>query len=101
MAVLFPGLFPNKQKLLEEAAYQQNIVLQASQALNLCVANDITFRGSTEEIEAERVLLLASKYSYTIVTNADNYVSLKSLTRFCIERHRCHEPDCILLLLIR
>ena len=49
--------------LLEEAAYQQNIVLQASQALNLCVANDITFRGSTEEIEAERVLLLASKFS--------------------------------------
>jgi len=47
--------------LLEEAAYQQNIVLQASQALNLCVANDITFRGSQEEIEAERVLLLASK----------------------------------------
>ena len=47
--------------LLEEAALQQNIVLQASQALNVCVANDITFRGSTEEIEAERVLLLASK----------------------------------------
>jgi len=48
--------------LLEEAAYQQNIVLQASQALNICVANDITFRGSTEEIEAERVLLLASQH---------------------------------------
>jgi len=48
--------------LLEEAAYQQNIVLQASQALNLCVTNDITFRGSTEEIEAERVLLLASEH---------------------------------------
>lgn len=58
--------FSHKQMLLEEAAYQQNIVLQASQALNLCVANDITFRGSTEEIEAERVLLLASKYSCTI-----------------------------------
>ncbi|XP_068722364.1 anillin-like isoform X2 [Montipora capricornis] len=48
--------------LLEEAALQQNIVLQASQALNVCVANDITFRGSTEEIEAERVLLLASEH---------------------------------------
>ncbi|XP_078365019.1 uncharacterized protein LOC144649406 [Oculina patagonica] len=48
--------------LLEEAAYQQNIVLQASQALNLCVANDITFRGSQEEIEAERVLLLATEH---------------------------------------
>lgn len=48
--------------LLEEAAYQQNIVLQASQALNLCVANDITFKGSREEIEAERVLLLATEH---------------------------------------
>lgn len=48
--------------LLEEAAYQQNIVLQASQALNLCVANDITFRGSQEEVEAERVLLLATEH---------------------------------------
>lgn len=62
----FPGPQTHKQMLLEEAAYQQNIVLQASQALNLCVANDITFRGSTEEIEAERVLLLASKFSCTI-----------------------------------
>jgi len=61
MVVLLSWTFPHKQMLLEEAAYQQNIVLQASQALNLCVANDITFRGSTEEIEAERVLLLASK----------------------------------------
>ena len=66
MVALFSWTFPHKQMLLEEAAYQQNIVLQASQALNLCVANDITFRGSTEEIEAERVLLLASKYSCTI-----------------------------------
>ena len=61
--------FPHKQMLLEEAAYQQNIVLQASQALNLCVANDITFRGSTEEIEAERVLLLASKYNNYYTTD--------------------------------
>lgn len=59
-----------KQMLLEEAAYQQNIVLQASQALNLCVTNDITFRGSTEEIEAERVLLLASKLSSAIFHQA-------------------------------
>ena len=48
---------------MEEAAYQQNIVLQASQAVNTCLAlHDGVSAGSSEEIEAERLLKFSSKY---------------------------------------
>lgn len=39
---------------------QQNIISQTSQALNLC-SSTLEFSGSTEQVEAERVLLVASK----------------------------------------
>lgn len=38
---------------------QQTIISQASQALNLCCST-IEFSGSTEQLEAEKLLLLAS-----------------------------------------
>lgn len=43
-----------------EVNKQQLIIAQTSQALNLCNAT-IEFTGSTEQVEAERVLLLARK----------------------------------------
>ena len=49
------------QNLLEEAAYQQNIVLQTSQALNVAESSNDDKRGSPEVIEGERLLLLSSK----------------------------------------
>ena len=39
---------------------QQNVIGQASQALNLCRAT-AEFSGSTEQVEGERLLLVASK----------------------------------------
>ena len=50
--------------LLEEAAYQQNIVLQASQAVNTCLAfHEGMNTGSSEEVEAERLLRFSSTLS--------------------------------------
>lgn len=52
--------------LLEEAAYQQNIVLQASQAVNMCLAlHEGMSTGSPEEVEAERLLRFSSTYMCT------------------------------------
>ncbi|XP_030762791.1 anillin-like isoform X2 [Sitophilus oryzae] len=49
-----------KIKVLEEEVnIQQNIIAQTSQALNLCSSTP-EFSGSTEQVEAERVLLVAS-----------------------------------------
>ena len=42
---------------------QQNVMSQASQALNLCRAT-AEFSGSTEQVEGERLLLVASKISF-------------------------------------
>ncbi|KAJ8973922.1 hypothetical protein NQ317_001128 [Molorchus minor] len=46
-------------ELQEEVNKQQNIISQTSQALNLC-NNTLEFSGSTEQVEAERVLLVAT-----------------------------------------
>jgi actin-binding protein anillin len=48
------------RKLLIEVEKQQTIISQTSQALNLCAAT-IEFSGSTESVEAERLLLIASE----------------------------------------
>ena len=53
-------------KLLEEVCKQQQIIAQTSQALNLCAAT-IEFSGSTESVEGERHLLVASKYSFNSI----------------------------------
>ena len=59
-----------QQMLLEEAAYQQNIVLQASQAVNTCLAlHDGANTGSSEEIEAERLLKFSSTFKFTVAEN--------------------------------
>ncbi|XP_076255761.1 anillin, actin binding protein isoform X2 [Rhynchophorus ferrugineus] len=42
-----------------EVNKQQNIIAQTSQALNLC-SSTLEFSGSTEQVEAEKVLLVAS-----------------------------------------
>jgi len=49
------------QNLLEEAACQQNIVLQTSQALNVAEGGNEDKSGSPEVIEGERLLLLATE----------------------------------------
>lgn len=48
------------KKLLEEVCKQQQVIAQTSQALNLCAAT-IEFSGSTESVEGERHLLVASE----------------------------------------
>uniref|UniRef100_A0A1A9WMV8 PH domain-containing protein n=1 Tax=Glossina brevipalpis TaxID=37001 RepID=A0A1A9WMV8_9MUSC len=47
------------QKLLDEVCKQQQVIAQASQALNLCAAT-VEFSGSTESVEGERHLLVAT-----------------------------------------
>ncbi|XP_017108403.2 anillin isoform X2 [Drosophila bipectinata] len=47
------------KKLLAEVCKQQQVIGQASQALNLCAAT-VEFSGSTESVEGERYLLLAT-----------------------------------------
>lgn len=47
------------QRLLDEVMRQQAIISQTSQALNLC-ASTIEFSGSTEAVEGERHLLVAT-----------------------------------------
>ncbi|KAF5291923.1 hypothetical protein FQA39_LY14155 [Lamprigera yunnana] len=46
--------------LLNEISKQQTIISQTSQALNLCYSTP-EFTGSTEQVEAEKVLLLATQ----------------------------------------
>ncbi|VEN58116.1 unnamed protein product [Callosobruchus maculatus] len=46
-------------ELQDEVNKQQNIISQTSQALNLCMSTP-EFSGSTEQVEAEKVLLVAS-----------------------------------------
>lgn len=48
------------RNLQEEINVQQNVIGQASQALNLCRAT-AEFSGSTEQVEGERLLLVASQ----------------------------------------
>lgn len=47
------------QRLLDEVMRQQTIISQTSQALNLC-ASTVEFSGSTEAVEGERHLLVAT-----------------------------------------
>lgn len=54
------GLVQDKVKrLIDEVQKQQTIIGQASQALNLCNST-IEFSGSQEQVEGERLLLVAS-----------------------------------------
>ncbi|KAL0276644.1 UNVERIFIED_CONTAM: hypothetical protein PYX00_004173 [Menopon gallinae] len=53
-------LVENKiQELLQEINKQQTIISQASQALNLCLST-VEFSNSGEQVESERLLLLAN-----------------------------------------
>lgn len=47
------------KRLLDEVCKQQTIISQASQALNLCTST-VEFNGSMEQVEGERLLLVAS-----------------------------------------
>ncbi|XP_069676075.1 anillin isoform X2 [Periplaneta americana] len=46
-------------ELVDEVAKQQTVISQASQALNLCCST-VEFSGSAEEVEGERLLLVAT-----------------------------------------
>ena len=59
-AVNYFLIYLKLQELLDYAVSQQNIVIQASQALNLSL-NGEEKKGCPEIIEGERLLLLASK----------------------------------------
>ncbi|XP_023289978.1 anillin isoform X2 [Orussus abietinus] len=48
------------KRLLDEVCKQQTIIGQASQALNLC-SSTIEFSGSREQVEGERLLLVANQ----------------------------------------
>jgi len=50
-----------------QVSRQQTVISQASQALNLCCST-IEFSGSAEQVEGERLLLVASKYHSFIVS---------------------------------
>ncbi|XP_022191954.2 anillin isoform X2 [Nilaparvata lugens] len=54
------------QELQQEIIRQEAIISQASQALNLCIAT-IEFSSSTEQIEAERLLLVATHKRQALV----------------------------------
>lgn len=51
------------RELKAEVMKQEMIISQTSQALNLCNST-YEFMGSTEQVEAERVLLLASEFVF-------------------------------------
>ncbi len=46
---------------MEEVSAQQSIIHQATQALNLIHTSSSEYKGSMQEVEAERLLLLAGK----------------------------------------
>lgn len=54
------------RELRNEVTKQEMIISQTSQALNLCNSTP-EFMGSTEQVEAERVLLVASKSTKSIL----------------------------------
>lgn len=56
----FEEIRTKQSELKKEVSKQEMIISQTSQALNLCNST-LEFMGSTEQVEAERVLLLASK----------------------------------------
>nr|XP_006816943.1 PREDICTED: actin-binding protein anillin-like [Saccoglossus kowalevskii] len=49
------------QTLMEEISAQQSIIHQTSQALNLVAANGDALKGTEQEIEAERLLAIATQ----------------------------------------
>lgn len=58
-------MFDDKLKqLLNDIHKQEQIIKQTSQALNYC-AQTFEFSGSTESVESERHLLLASMFSFS------------------------------------
>ncbi|XP_038076646.1 anillin-like [Patiria miniata] len=48
------------QTLIEEVSTQQSIIYQTSQALNL-IASSVEYKGTRQEVEAERLLLIAAQ----------------------------------------
>jgi len=60
-----------------QVSRQQTVISQASQALNLCCST-VEFSGSAEQVEGERLLLVASKYHSFIVSELKESVSWNS-----------------------
>ncbi|XP_076339701.1 uncharacterized protein LOC143240700 isoform X9 [Tachypleus tridentatus] len=69
-----------KIKALQEEVYaQQTIVGQASQALNLCHSTT-EFHGSMEQVEGERLLLIATQKRHACVNEIQRLKSVGSLS---------------------
>jgi actin-binding protein anillin len=60
-----------------QVSRQQTVISQASQALNLCCST-VEFSGSAEQVEGERLLLVASKYLSFIVSELKELVSFNN-----------------------
>lgn len=75
---IFSSLF---QVLKEEIVRQQAVISQTSQALNLCHST-AEFSGSSEQIEAERLLLIASKIIFFFL----NMYIFQNLDMFYVNR---------------
>jgi actin-binding protein anillin len=56
---------------------QQTVISQASQALNLCCST-VEFSGSAEQVEGERLLLVASKRHSFVMSELKKSVSWNS-----------------------
>lgn len=70
------------QELQGSVNAQQTIISQSSQALNLCRATT-EFYGSTEQIEGERLLLIASEYFNNLCSEAVGFPLFPSILNFC------------------
>lgn len=67
------------KRLLDEVCKQQTIIGQASQALNLCTST-VEFNGSREQVEGERLLLVASNFIYIFILKIFmNYIIIKNV----------------------
>lgn len=61
--------------LTSEVNLQQTVIHQASQALNCCTDEEHG-KGSQVEAEAERLLLLASQFTYTLTVMSFHFLLL-------------------------
>lgn len=67
------------KRLLDEVCKQQTIIGQASQALNLCTST-VEFNGSREQVEGERLLLVASNFIYIFILKIfTSYIIIKNI----------------------
>lgn len=52
------------QELQELVSQEQSVIMQTSNALNQCCSSNSYFQGSPEQVECNRLLLIACKYQH-------------------------------------